>query len=73
MPAPTSASIAPRRRAPRGPSHPRPGRPARRATGPRRIDAPQDSALYTCHCGAAWRGAVVTSVRCPDCGVAQAW
>jgi hypothetical protein len=73
MPVTASASVFPRRRAPRDASHRRPERPTRRSAAPRRIDAPQDTALYTCHCGAAWNGAVIASVRCPDCGAAQAW
>ncbi len=73
MPVTTTPSITPRRRPARDSSHRRPERPARRAVARRRIDAPRDTALYTCHCGAAWDGAVVTSVRCPDCGAAQAW
>jgi hypothetical protein len=51
------------------PASPAPaGRP-----GPRRLDAPQDQALFTCTCGFAWTGAVTTSVGCPHCGTAQAW
>ncbi len=73
MPVTASTPILPRRRSPRDPSYRRSERAARRSAAPRRIDAPSDTALYTCHCGSAWNGAVLTSVRCPRCGAAQAW
>jgi hypothetical protein len=39
----------------------------------RRLDIPQDQALYTCCCGFVFEAEVSTSVGCPHCGVAQAW
>lgn len=35
--------------------------------------SPEDSALYTCGCGFAFRAAVSASVACPHCGCGQAW
>lgn len=34
---------------------------------------PQDAATYTCGCGMVFDAPVSTSVRCPNCGGAQAW
>ena len=39
----------------------------------RQAVAPQDQAMYTCHCGFVFEAAVSTSVGCPHCGDAQAW
>jgi hypothetical protein len=34
---------------------------------------PEDRALYSCHCGYAFKAEVSTSVGCPHCGTSQAW
>jgi hypothetical protein len=39
----------------------------------KRSGGPEDVALYTCHCGYAFKAAVTTSVGCPECGAGQAW
>ena len=39
----------------------------------RRAGGPEDSALYSCMCGYAFKAAVTTSVGCPHCGTEQAW
>jgi hypothetical protein len=39
----------------------------------RRGGGPEDSALYSCMCGFAFKAAVTTSVGCPHCGTQQAW
>jgi rubrerythrin len=39
----------------------------------RRAGGPDDRALYTCACGYAFQADVTASVRCPHCGVEQAW
>jgi hypothetical protein len=39
----------------------------------RRGGGPEDSALYSCMCGYAFKAAVTTSVGCPHCGTEQAW
>jgi hypothetical protein len=51
---------------PAGPTADRVSR--RREAGP-----PQDTAMYTCHCGFVFKAAVSTSVDCPHCGDTQAW
>ncbi|MFM8762885.1 MAG: hypothetical protein ACKOFC_06450 [Solirubrobacterales bacterium] len=55
----------------------RAGRPAPRRGGDcgriRRAGGPNDHALYTCACGAAFDSAVGTSVCCPHCGCCQDW
>ena len=54
------------------------GPPARRLPAPardraRRSGGPQDRALYSCHCGYAFKAKVTTTVGCPHCGQTQAW
>jgi hypothetical protein len=49
------------------PSEPPEVRAARRGGGP------EDTALYACMCGFAFKAAVTTSVGCPHCGTEQAW
>ncbi len=39
----------------------------------KRSGGPEDRALYSCHCGYAFKAEVSTSVGCPHCGSAQAW
>jgi hypothetical protein len=39
----------------------------------KRSGGPEDHALYTCHCGFAFKAEVSTSVGCPHCGTHQAW
>jgi hypothetical protein len=39
----------------------------------RRAGGPEDTALYSCMCGYAFKAAVTTSVGCPHCGTEQAW
>jgi hypothetical protein len=39
----------------------------------RRGGGPEDHALYSCHCGYAFKAEVSTSVGCPHCGTNQAW
>jgi rubrerythrin len=39
----------------------------------RRGGGPEDSALYSCMCGYAFKAQVTTSVDCPHCGTEQAW
>lgn len=39
----------------------------------RAAGGPQDHALYACHCGLLFAGAVSTHVACPECGADQAW
>ena len=39
----------------------------------RRSGGPEDRALYSCHCGYAFKAEVSTSVGCPHCGTSQAW
>jgi hypothetical protein len=39
----------------------------------REAAAPQDQAVYACHCGFVFRALVSTSVDCPHCGGSQAW
>ncbi len=39
----------------------------------RRAGGPEDRALYTCGCGAAFDAAVLMDVSCPACGAAQSW
>jgi len=52
---------------PPAPPEPAETRAARRGGGP------EDSALYACMCGFAFKAAVTTSVGCPHCGTEQAW
>ena len=59
---------------------PRAGRPARGRAAvlqtlarAKRSGGPEDRALYTCHCGHAFKAEVSTSVGCPQCGTGQAW
>jgi hypothetical protein len=35
--------------------------------------APEDAALYLCHCGHSFTAAVTTGVACPSCGTGQPW
>ena len=53
--------------APETASAPTPEQRARAAGGP------EDRALYTCGCGAAFRADVQVDVPCPACGAAQSW
>jgi hypothetical protein len=39
----------------------------------KRSGGPEDRALYSCHCGYAFKAEVSTSVGCPHCGTGQAW
>jgi predicted Zn-ribbon and HTH transcriptional regulator len=39
----------------------------------KRSGGPEDHALYSCHCGYAFKAEVSTSVGCPHCGSSQAW
>ena len=39
----------------------------------KRSGGPEDQALYSCHCGHAFKAEVSTSVGCPHCGTSQAW
>jgi len=39
----------------------------------KRSGGPEDTALYSCHCGYAFKAEVSTSVGCPHCGTNQAW
>lgn len=39
----------------------------------RAAGGPEDRALYTCACGAAFRADVQVDVPCPACGSAQSW
>jgi hypothetical protein len=39
----------------------------------KRSGGPEDHALYSCHCGYAFKAEVSTSVGCPHCGTSQAW
>ena len=39
----------------------------------KRSGGPEDRALYSCHCGHAFKAEVSTSVGCPHCGTSQAW
>jgi hypothetical protein len=39
----------------------------------REAGAPQDQAVYSCHCGFVFEALVSTSVGCPHCGGTQAW
>jgi hypothetical protein len=39
----------------------------------KRSSCPEDTALYSCHCGYAFWAEVSTSVGCPHCGTGQAW
>jgi hypothetical protein len=59
------------RSADRAPRHAAPEPPETRAA--RRGGGPEDSALYACMCGYAFKAAVTTSVGCPHCGTEQAW
>jgi hypothetical protein len=45
------------------------------ASGRRRREAgaPQDQAVYACHCGFVFEAQVSTSVDCPHCDSTQAW
>jgi hypothetical protein len=59
---------------------PHAGRPARGRAAvlqtlarAKRSGGPEDRALYTCHCGHAFKADVSTSVGCPQCGTGQAW
>jgi hypothetical protein len=55
------------------------GRPRGRSTvlqtlaRAKRSGGPEDRALYSCHCGYAFKAEVSTSVGCPHCGTSQAW
>lgn len=53
--------------APGGADVPTPEQRARRAGGP------EDRALYTCSCGAAFHADVQVDVPCPACGATQSW
>jgi predicted Zn-ribbon and HTH transcriptional regulator len=39
----------------------------------KRSGGPEDRALYSCHCGYAFKAEVSTAVACPHCGTSQAW
>jgi hypothetical protein len=39
----------------------------------KRSGGPEDTALYSCGCGYAFKAEVSTSVGCPHCGTHQAW
>ncbi|MGA2321075.1 MAG: hypothetical protein ABSG95_10110 [Solirubrobacteraceae bacterium] len=39
----------------------------------RAAGGPLDHASYTCSCGYLFVASVSTTVRCPHCGVGQAW
>ena len=39
----------------------------------KRSGGPEDTALYSCGCGYAFKAEVSTSVGCPHCGTSQAW
>jgi predicted Zn-ribbon and HTH transcriptional regulator len=39
----------------------------------KRSGGPEDHALYSCHCGYAFKAEVSTSVSCPHCGSGHAW
>jgi hypothetical protein len=39
----------------------------------KRSGGPEDHALYSCHCGYAFKAEVSTSVSCPHCGSSHAW
>jgi len=39
----------------------------------RAAGGPEDRALYTCGCGAAFRADVAVDVPCPACGALQTW
>ena len=39
----------------------------------KRSGGPEDTALYSCSCGYAFKAVVSTSVGCPHCGTSQAW
>jgi hypothetical protein len=39
----------------------------------RAAGGPEDRALYTCCCGAAFRADVAVDVPCPACGALQSW
>jgi hypothetical protein len=39
----------------------------------KRSGGPEDTALYSCSCGYAFKAPVSTSVGCPHCGTSQAW
>ena len=56
--------------APRARAGARPPTPEQRA---RAAGGPEDRALYTCGCGAAFRADVQVDVPCPACGAAQTW
>jgi hypothetical protein len=59
----------PRTAAPESPKAPE--SPETRAA--RRGGGPEDTALYSCMCGYAFKATVTTSVGCPHCGTEQAW
>ena len=45
-----------------------------RAPAMRRVEhAPEDAALYQCHCGHSFTAAVTADVDCPSCGTGQPW
>ena len=46
--------------------------PSTRRSRAKRSGGPEDRALYSCHCGYAFKAEVSTSVGCPHCG-SQAW
>lgn len=53
-----------------GDATPAPRSPEQRA---RAAGGPEDRALYTCVCGAAFRADVAVDVPCPACGALQSW
>jgi hypothetical protein len=65
---PKRRDTRPARKAPRAPA---PESPETRAA--RRGGGPEDTALYSCMCGYAFKATVTTSVGCPHCGTEQAW
>jgi hypothetical protein len=70
-----TASLPSLRRRDRGTSHKGRTRHAVLQTLARakRSGGPEDTALYSCSCGYAFKAPVSTSVGCPHCGTSQAW
>ena len=69
-----SASLPIRLRRGRHHGRPRAHNPALQSLArARRSGGPEDQALYSCHCGYAFKAEVSTSVGCPHCGSSQAW
>ena len=51
----------------------RPATPCASTVDAQRCGATEDTALYACHCGYAFKAEVTTTVGCPHCGTQQAW